>query len=84
MILAQESWTEAAIAIAGILFVTTVLSVTIWQLFATGRVGLAVRRENAYRKLAEEATEVQRRIADELSELKARTQELERMLKEVG
>ena len=84
MILAATSWPEAAIAIAGIVFVTTVISVAVWQLLATGRAGIAVRRENAYRKLAEEATEAQRRAADELAEISARTRELERMLKEVG
>ena len=91
MIVAATSWPEAAIAVAGILFVTIVLSVTIWQVLATGRAGLSSRRENAYRKVAEEAVEAQRRMSaqletavSELAHLRRQTSEVERMLKEVG
>jgi len=84
MIAATTSWPEAVIAIVGILFVTTVITAAIWQVFATWRARMTVAREAAYRKLAEEATEAQRRAVDELAEISARTKELERMLKEVG
>jgi type VI protein secretion system component VasK len=84
MIAATTNWAEAAIAMVGILFVTTVITVAIWQVFGTWRARMSVAREEAYRKLATEATELQRRVADELAELRARTQELERLLKEVG
>lgn len=87
----ETSWPDAAIAIFGIVLVTTVLTVVIWQLFGTWRARMSVAREAAYRQLADEATAVQRRMADgleraaaELSELRVRTAELERMLKEVG
>jgi hypothetical protein len=90
MTLAATSWPEAAIAIAGILLVTVFMTTLVWQLFVTGRTGLSARRENAYRKLAEETAEIQQKTADalesavaELRELTARTGELERMLKEV-
>lgn len=90
MIVAQESWPEAAIAIAGIAFVAVVISVVAWQIFSTGRTGLSAKREQAYRKTAEESAEAQRRTADqlekataELAELRRQTSELERMLKEV-
>jgi F0F1-type ATP synthase membrane subunit b/b' len=90
MIFAQENWSEAAIAIAGIAFLTIVISVVVWQIFATGRTGLSAKRENAYRQIAEEATEAQRRTAEqlekataELAELRRQTGELERVLKEV-
>ena len=91
MIWAATSWAEASIAIAGIVFVMVVASVLIWQIFSTGRTGLSAKRENAYRKLAEESTEAQERTADtlekavaELADLRGRTAELERMLKDVG
>ena len=91
MILAATDWAEASIAIAGIAFVTIVVSVLIWQIFATGRTGLSAKRENAYQKLAERSAEAQNRTADglektaaELAELRARTSELERLLKDVG
>jgi small-conductance mechanosensitive channel len=91
MFLAETSWPEAAIAIAGVLFVTVVLSMLLWQVFATGRTGLSARRENAYKRLAEEATEAQRKTAvhlektmSELAQLRQQTSELERLLREVG
>jgi hypothetical protein len=89
VIWAETSWADASIAIAGIAFVTVVVSVLVW--LSTGRTGLSAKRENAYRKLAEESTEAQERTAAtleqavaELSDLRTRTAELERMLKEVG
>ena len=91
MIWAATSWAEASIAIAGIAFVTVVASVLIWQIFSTGKTGLSAKRENAYRKLAEESTKAQERTAAtlekaaaELADLRGRTAELERMLKDVG
>ncbi len=91
MIWAATDWAEASIAIAGIAFVTVVVSILIWQIFSTGRTWLSAKRENAYRKLAEESTEAQERTAvtleravAELTDLRTRTAELERMLKEVG
>lgn len=69
---------------------TVVASVLIWQIFSTGRTGLSAKRENAYLRLAEEATEAQKRTAAtleqavaELSDLRLRTTELERLLKDV-
>ena len=91
MTYALESWPEAAVAIAGVLFVTVVGSVLIWQIFATGRTGLSAKRENAYRELAEASGESQSRTASaleqavgELAELRRRVTELERLLKDVG
>ncbi len=92
MILAASSdWAQASIAIAGIAFVTIVVSVLIWQIFATGRTGLSAKRENAYQKLAEESADAQNRTAaglektaSELADLRERTTELERLLKDVG
>lgn len=90
MILAAADWSEAAIAIAGIAMVTIIVSVIVWQAFATGRTGLSAKRESAYRRLAEDSAESHRQTADaleraaaELKELTRRTGELERMLKEV-
>jgi Na+-transporting methylmalonyl-CoA/oxaloacetate decarboxylase gamma subunit len=91
MILASSDWAQASIAIAGITFITIVVSVLIWQIFATGRTGLSAKRENAYKKLAEESAEAQNRTAAglektaaELADLRQRTAELERLLKDVG
>jgi Tfp pilus assembly protein PilO len=85
------SWPEGAIAIAGILFLTAVIVAGAWQIFATWRTRMLAAREDAYRKLAEEATSAQRQTAErlesaveELTQLRQQTAELERVLKEVG
>src|SRR5919106_2309909 len=54
MMAAGTSWPDAAIAIAGIALVTSVAVVVIWQALATWRARIAVTREEAYRKLAEQ------------------------------
>jgi HAMP domain-containing protein len=84
------SWPDAAITIAGIALSAVFVFVVVSQVFATWRARVSAAREDAYRKLAEQATEAERRTADglertasELGELRARTAELERMLKEV-
>ncbi|MGH3045598.1 MAG: hypothetical protein ACRDNC_01135, partial [Gaiellaceae bacterium] len=77
-------------AIVGILFVTTVIVAVVWQVFATWRARMSVAREEAYRKLAEDSTEAQRKTAaelekavTELAHLRSQTNELERVLKAV-
>ncbi|HUG64991.1 MAG TPA: hypothetical protein VMK83_07220 [Gaiellaceae bacterium] len=89
-ILAVTEWPEAAIAIAGIAFITIVLSVLIWQAFSTGRMGLAGRRDKEYRKLVDELTAVQQATTAELqkanealAQLREQTRELEAGLREV-
>jgi ABC-type nickel/cobalt efflux system permease component RcnA len=47
-------WPEAAIAIAGIALVGSVAVVIVWQALATWRTRIAVSREEAYRRLAEQ------------------------------
>lgn len=91
MTIAATSWPEAAVAVAGIVFVMVVASVVIWQVFGTGRAAITSEGQKGYRALAEEATATQTRTAQalealttEVGELRARTQELEKLLKEVG
>jgi hypothetical protein len=91
MTFAATDWADAAIAIAGIAFITIVISVLVWQIFATGRTGLSAKRENAYQRLAEESADAQNRTAaalestaTEVADLRQRTTELERLLKDVG
>lgn len=67
-VLAAEStsWPEAAIAIAGIALVASVVVVVIWQALATWRARIAVTREQAYRKLAEQTAQELRQINERL------------------
>jgi hypothetical protein len=90
MLLAATSWPEAAVAIAGIAFVTVVISVLIWQIFGTGRTAIAGEHDKEYRKLVDELTAVQKETTGELqranealAQLRAQTRELEAGLKEV-
>jgi hypothetical protein len=90
MLAAVNTWPQAALAIAGVAGFTVVISVIAWQIFATGRTGIASHREGEYRKLVEELTAVQRdttgelqRANDALAQLRAQTQELEAGLQEV-
>ena len=88
--LAATSWPDAAIAIAGIAFVTIVISVLIWQIFSTGKLSLTGRHDKEYRKLVDELSAVQRdttvelgKANDALAQLRAQIVELEQGLKEV-
>lgn len=68
----------------GVLFLfTAILIVVIWQIFTSRRAHAALARDEAYRKLAEQATEVQQRTADDLTDLRQRVQRIEKILSEV-
>ena len=69
-IAAQESWPEAAVAIAGIALVGSVVVVVVWQALATWRTRIAVAREEAYRRLADQ-------LAHELQQLNAHLRDSE-------
>ncbi|MQA14038.1 MAG: hypothetical protein GEV09_07640 [Pseudonocardiaceae bacterium] len=70
--------------------ITLVVVVVIWQVFSIARAKVSARREEAYQKLAEQATEAQRSIADDLSratgeltEVRQRVAAMEKLLREV-
>ena len=69
LIAASTSWPDAAIAIAGVALVGSVAVVVVWQALATWRTRIAVSREAAYRKLAEQTARDLQEINDRLTEL---------------
>jgi cytochrome c-type biogenesis protein CcmH/NrfG len=71
LIAAQESWPEAVVAIAGITLVGSVIVVVVWQALATWRTRIAIAREEAYRRLAEQ-------LARELQQLNTHLRDSER------
>jgi hypothetical protein len=83
--------TSEAIAALGFFFaIASIGSVLIWQGMTTWRARMSVAREAAYRQLADDAIRAQERTADrldravaELSDLRQRTAEMERLLKEI-
>lgn len=86
----QTSWPEAAIAITATAVFFALLMVVIWQVLATWRARMLVAREEAYRKLAEQATEAQSRTAAALEQalaeikiVRQETEEMRRLLREV-
>ena len=66
---AGTSWPDAAVAIAGIALVGTVAVVVIWQALSTWRTRMAVAREEAYRKLAEETARELREIHEHVLDM---------------
>jgi hypothetical protein len=73
---AQDNWPEAAIAIAGIALVGSVIIVAVWQLLATWRTRITGARESDYRKLAEESLAAQTRTAATLEQVLAELRSL--------
>jgi hypothetical protein len=91
----ELSGEEAAIAIiaviGGCIVFALVAGIVAWQLLGAWRTRMAVGREKAYQELSDEMAKSQRRtdlnvqrLLDEMVELRNRTAEIERMLKEVG
>jgi vacuolar-type H+-ATPase subunit E/Vma4 len=81
-------WPRALIASIGTIAVFAVASVAIWQGFKTwqakvkARVSLA--QDEAYRKLAAEASAAQQAVAAELAAVRERLAAIEQLLREVG
>ena len=71
-----ENWPEAAIAIAGIALVGSVIIVAVWQLLATWRTRMGGSRETEYRKLAQQSLEAQTRSAAALEQVLAELRSL--------
>jgi hypothetical protein len=84
-------WAEAVIPLGFFLAITSAVIVIAWQGFVTWRSRMSIAREEAYRNLAEQVTQAQSKTAEylekatvELSDLRQRMAEVERMLKDVG
>jgi hypothetical protein len=83
-LLAATDWPVAAIAIAGIAFVTIVFSVALWQIFGTGRTAIQSERDEEYRKLVDEFSAVQRETTAELQQTNAALSHLRAQIEELG
>lgn len=64
-----QNWPEAAIAIAGMVLVGSVIVIVVWQTMATWRTRNSESRETDYRELAEDCADAQRRTAAALEQL---------------
>ncbi len=77
-------WPAAAIAIAGIAFLTVVVSVALWQIFGTGRTAIQSQQDQEYRKLVDELSAVQRETTAELQQTNAALSHLRTQIEELG
>ena len=87
----QEAEVAMTAIFMGAVLITIVASVLVWQLVGAWRTRMAVGREHGYQELVDEMAKSQRRtdtnlqrVLDEMVDLRNRTAEIERMLKEVG
>jgi hypothetical protein len=70
--------------VLGILpLVTVIIVVSIWQFASNQRAKASAAREEAYRKLAEEAVKTQTEIAETLKEMRPKLAAIEKLLREV-
>lgn len=89
-----EGWGSVLLVVGTSWLIIIIIGLIIWQVFKTNRAksenAAVIAQEQAYRKLAEEATSVQNRTAAELhqltegmADLRVRVTTIERMLREV-
>jgi len=85
-----RGWQEIIGVIGIFVLLTTVITVTIWQLAVTWRAKALLAREDEYRRLAEKSAASQesteRHLAElggRLAEMQTRLQSVERILKDV-
>jgi hypothetical protein len=83
-------WPDAMIATAGVVMVTAIVVIVIWQIAASWRARVSVERETAYRELVSQSAVLeeqllaeQRRVASDLSAVRQRVENIERILREV-
>jgi hypothetical protein len=66
LIAATTSWPDAAIAIAGIALVGSVVVIVVWQALATWRARITTGRQEEYRALAQQTARDLHAIAERL------------------
>lgn len=79
-----------AFTLVVLVLVTIVIVVVIWQSFVTRRARMSVEREEAYRRLAEQAgdaiqktADVQQKTSEVLEDMRARLAAIEKILRDV-
>jgi type VI protein secretion system component VasK len=84
------TWTQAFFVLGALTILVTAGIIVVWQAFVTWRSRMSIAREEAYRHLAEQVTQAQTKTSEclekatsELSDLRQRMAEVERILKEV-
>jgi hypothetical protein len=86
----DETWIAVAAIISVFTLATVIGAMLVWQVGYTIRARSSIAREEAYKRLAQESSDAQQRatgsldtLLRDLGEVKSRTAEIERMMKEV-
>lgn len=77
------SFNDMLVAIAGIGLATTVTTVAIWQGLGLLRARIVGQREADYRRIAEESILAQKRLGDDVADLRQRMMAVEKILRDV-
>ncbi len=77
------SWKDAGVAMSGIAFVTIVGAVGVWRGMEVLRARVAGVQQAEYKRLAEEATHAQKRLTEEVADMRQRMMAVEKILREV-
>lgn len=77
------SWKDAGVAVAGIAFVTVVGVVAVSRGMDVLKARVAGVQQAEYKRLAEEAIQVQKRLEGEVADLRQRMMAVEKILREV-
>jgi hypothetical protein len=77
------TWKDAGVAVAGIAFVTVVGGIAVWRGMDVLRARVAGVQQAEYKRMAEEAIQAQKRLGDEVADLRQRMMAVEKILREV-
>ena len=77
------SWKDAGVAMAGIAFVTVVGVVAVSRGMDVLKARVAGVQQAEYKRMAEEAVAAQKRLGDEVADLRQRMMAVEKILREV-
>ena len=79
----QMDWKEAGVAMAGIAFITIVGVAAVWRGMDVLRAHVGGVQQAEYKRLAEEATQAQKRLTEDVADLRQRMMAVEKILREV-
>jgi hypothetical protein len=77
------SWKDAGVAMSGVAFITIVGGIAVWRGLDVLRARVAGEQMAEYKRVAEEATQAEKRLSDDVADLRQRMMAVEKILREV-
>lgn len=77
------SWKDAGAAVAGIGFVTIVGGIAVWRGMDVLRARVTGVQQAEYKRMADEAVQAQKRLGEDVADLRQRMMAVEKILREV-